>query len=145
MSWPGHGVAPIRSHLSRLKAASTRSDDERVPSSGPEKRVYVRHGRRLPCVIQVEGERHRGFIANLSASGFYVQSSSKVEPPTPVLVTIEHDGRPIVVSGQVARRHQSHRAIAAVDRPGLGIQVHSAPESYYQLVLDLEAKGQGRA
>ena len=105
-----------------------------------EKRIYLRHPRRMPCVFNVDGEQHRGFISNVSASGFFVQSSSRAEPPAQVIVTIDNEGETIVVSGHVARRHKSHRSVAAVDRPGLGIQIDSAPESYFRMVLALEEK-----
>ncbi len=112
-----------------------------MSSPDGDHRQYERYDWRIPCVFQIAGTRYQGFVSNVSARGFFIQSSSRFDSDSEVQVTIEEEGGPpIVITGRVARRRNAHRSIASVDKSGLGIQIDSAPEAYYQLVLALEEK-----
>ena len=84
---------------------------------------------------------HRGFVTNVSARGFFIQTRDLVEFGDAVLVTLELDRHmPIVVTGTVARSRPSHRSVSSIDQSGISVRIESAPEDYYQLVLELEEK-----
>jgi c-di-GMP-binding flagellar brake protein YcgR len=107
-----------------------------------KRRKYRRHDRRLPCEYRIAGQEYRSFITDFSAGGFFIVSSLNIEPNTEILVTIELDpGISVVITGHVARRRSSHRSISVVNKAGLGVAIESAPEDYYQFVLDLEDLG----
>lgn len=112
------------------------SDQERK-----NQRQYRRHARRLACTYRINGAGQRGFITNISARGFFIQARNHPEAGSEIIVTVEHEPTPpIVVTGTVARARKAHRSMANLEPPGIGIQIDSAPEDYYQLVLDLEEK-----
>lgn len=112
-----------------------------VEDEKKDKRRYRRHMRRLSCSYRVGGSEQRGFITNISARGFFIQSRSHAELGAEVVVTIEHEPTPpIIVNGTIARQRKSHRSMSNLEQPGIGVQIDSAPEDYYQLVLDLEKK-----
>lgn len=126
----------------RLKSIPGLSDKVRMrDDDNSNKRQYRRHSRRLSCIYRVEGKDARGFITNISARGFFIQARNHPEPGADVIVTIEHDPTlPIVLTGTIARLRKTHRSMANIEQPGIGVQIDSAPEDYYQLVLDLEQR-----
>lgn len=125
-----------------LKSIPGNSDEDSMSDEEKtEQRQYRRHPRRLACNYRVEGKELRGFITNVSARGFFIQARNHPEPGAEVIVTIEHEPTPpIVVTGTIARLRKTHRSMANIEQPGIGIQIDSAPEDYYQLVLDMEQK-----
>jgi len=117
---------------------------DQIAMSGHEKtdlRQYRRHSRRLACLYRVEGEERSGFITNVSPCGFFVQSRQQHTAGTEIMVTIEHEPTPpIVVFGRVVRQREAHRSVSSIEQSGIGVQIHSASEDYYQLIFDLELK-----
>ncbi|MFT5696783.1 MAG: Tfp pilus assembly protein PilZ [Myxococcota bacterium] len=107
----------------------------------PEQRQYRRHAWRLSCEFSSDTGAQRGFITNVSARGFFIQTRAKLEAGTEVVVVITSESSPpISVTGTVARSRRPHHSMASIEQPGLGVQIASATEDYYQLVLDLEEK-----
>jgi len=108
----------------------------------PERRRFGRHAMRIPCAFRLEGEEHHGFITNLSASGFFLQTTAKLRPGTRVVVvTTEVDAlESVTLCGSVVRGLKSHRSTHVVAAHGVGIQLDSAPEPYYQAVMHLHEK-----
>ena len=110
-------------------------------SAQKEMRQYQRHARRAACSFQSPEGTQRGFITNVSARGFFIQTRNRLEPATEIVVTIENDpDPPMIVTGTVARARSSHRSMSSIDQSGIGVQIDSAPEDYYRLVLELEEK-----
>ncbi len=110
-----------------------------MPHDNDERRKYRRFDRRIPCEFRIAGQPYRSFITNISAGGFFILTSSRAEDGTEILVTLELDpGTPIVITGVIARKHPIHRSIAAVSKAGMGILIESAPEAFYQFVMELE-------
>jgi hypothetical protein len=104
-------------------------------------RKHRRHSRRLACRYRVEGEERSGFITNVSPCGFFVQSRQQHAAGTEIMVTIENEPMPpIVVLGRVVRQREAHRSVSSIEQSGIGVQIHSAPEDYYQLIFDLGPK-----
>jgi Tfp pilus assembly protein PilZ len=106
-----------------------------------EQRNYRRHSSRLPCEFLCVGKKERGFITNLSARGFFIQSRTRLAQGEEVIVTIDDvPTPPIVVTALIARAKRVHPSTTAVEQPGIGVQIQSAPEDYYRLVLEIEEK-----
>ena len=105
-----------------------------------EQRHCQRHDWRVPCEFQIAGQGKRGFITNISATGFFILTSSGAEEGAAILVKFELEAEvPIVITGRVVRRRVVHRATSSVNQAGLGVQIESAPEAYYRFVMELEA------
>jgi hypothetical protein len=128
--------------LGDLKSPQAFSDKTEVTDDEKkDQRQYRRHTRRLSCGFRVAGRDNRGFITNISARGFFIQARNQPEPGDELVVTIEDKGSdPIVVTGTVARMRKSHPSLSSIVPPGIGILVNTAPESYYQLILEFEQK-----
>jgi Tfp pilus assembly protein PilZ len=106
-----------------------------------ENRQYNRHSRRIVCLFQLADGKQRAFISNISARGFFIQTRSRPEPGEEIMVTIEGENGDIMfLTGSVARTRRTHRAMSSIDQAGIGIEILSAPEAYYQMVLEFEEK-----
>ena len=104
-----------------------------------EKREHPRHPYRISCTFRVAGIEYCGFIANVSARGFFIQSNAQPDSGTEVFVTIRSEPA-MEIMGQIVRRRERHPDLATIDLVGVAVQFGSAPEAYYQLVMDLEEK-----
>ncbi len=112
-----------------------------MSSGQQDKRQYRRHAWRLPCTFRAASGDERGFVTNVSARGFFIQTRSPFEPGADILVTIESGSTPpIVVTGVAARQRKAHRSMSSLEQPGIGVQIESAPEDYYALVFELEGR-----
>lgn|GEM_PF-3446231 len=137
-----HTTLRSNRRLGDLKSPQAFSDNTGVTDDEKkDQRQYRRHARRLSCGFRVAGSENRGFITNISARGFFIQARNHPEPGGEIVVTIEDKGSdPIVVTGTVARMRKSHPSLSSIVQPGIGILVNTAPESYYQLILEFEQK-----
>ncbi len=107
----------------------------------PEQRKFRRETHRVPCELRFGGTDHRGFVLDISAGGLFVQTKATAPDGTEVqLVLRSPDRDPIHLTATVARTKTSHRAVAAVKTGGMGLQVDSAPEDFFQLGMELGAK-----
>jgi len=107
--------------------------------SEPERRKFQRHARRLPCSFRLSNEPQVGFITNVSARGFFIQTRCKAQPGEEIIVRAERQPEPpMIITGSVVRSRWSHRSMTAMEQPGFGFKVDTAPESFYQLVFDFE-------
>jgi hypothetical protein len=108
---------------------------ERTKPTSNDRR-FERHRQRFPCRMESSEAVHRGFIADASASGLFVNTSATLEPGTRTVLTIEPPGDcEIVLDALVVRKKKSHRSASAVVPPGVGFAIETAPEAYYQLVM----------
>ena len=127
--------------MRHLKSRSQPTDAHPMPGDKDEQRQYQRHAFRLPCEFTSPEGSQRGLIANISARGFFIHTRAKVEGGLDIVVTIDNSPTPqIQITGIVARSRKSHRSMSAIELPGIGVQITSAPEDYYQLVIELEGK-----
>lgn len=107
-----------------------------------EQRQYKRHSFRLPCTFRILQGEQVGFITNLSARGFFIQTRSKADADADIIVQAQTENDPMmIITGTVVRERRSHRSMAAIEQPGIGVKIETAPESFYQLVLEMEEKG----
>ncbi|MDP6979205.1 MAG: PilZ domain-containing protein [Myxococcota bacterium] len=106
-----------------------------------EQRQYKRHAWRIPCSFQLPEGDQVGFVTNVSARGFFIQTRCKAEAGSQLVVVIEHEpDPPMLLTGTVVRARRSHRSMSSVEQPGIGVKIDTAPETFYQLILDMEDK-----
>ncbi len=92
----------------------------------------------MTCELRIQGESHKGFVLDLSARGLFVQTVATPPKGTEVRLKLyDHGDTPMELVARVARLRSSHRSLAAVEARGLGLQIESAPEAYFALVLAL--------
>lgn len=105
-----------------------------------EKRKFERHAWRSPCTFLLDGRQHRGFVTDASARGFFLQTTAQVSPGMEIVATLDVEGGAIELIGSVSRTRGAHRETSALGRPGVGVEIQSAPEEYYRLILSFESK-----
>jgi hypothetical protein len=103
-----------------------------------KQRAHARVPRRVSCDVLFRGTRHVGVAMNLSAGGFFVQTSAAPELGSTVWVTLHPSGKSqIDVEARVTNRRRVPPSLATVSRPGVGCSVCDAPEAYYHLLAEL--------
>jgi len=81
---------------------------------------------------------HAGVVSDVSARGLYVQSSYVPEAGAKIELILRWDGMDEVpIQGRVARLRKSHRAAVAVVQGGFSVEIDSAPEGFFQLLVGL--------
>ena len=106
-----------------------------------ELRQYQRHPRRIACTFRAANANQRAFIINVSARGFFIETRVQPTPGEEILVSIELDrDAPICVAGSVARTRRPHRSTTMINKSGFAIKISSAPEAYYQMILEFGEK-----
>ena len=112
-----------------------------MASDQDEQRQFRRHAWRLACAFRTSEGDQRGFITNLSARGFFIQTRCRPGAGEEITATVENArSAPFELRGKVVRAQRSHRSMSALDQSGIGVQIDSAPEVYYQLVLEFEER-----
>ena len=107
-------------------------------ASERNQRRFDRFRGRLSCSFQAGETTRQAFATNLSAGGLFLQTRTKLEPGTHLIVNLDREGeQPTVLTGTVARVRRAHPSVASVTHPGIGFAVDSAPEAYFRLVMDL--------
>ena len=103
-------------------------------------RKFMRGAQRIPCQIVVAGEARKTIVLDLSATGIFLQlsrSTLKLVVDEKVTVILDMEPQPVTVEAVVARIQKSHRAVASVQPSGVGLRVVSAPEEYFQFLMEL--------
>jgi hypothetical protein len=102
-------------------------------------RVAKRHKWRLPCEIVSEGRSQRAIVLDLSESGLFVQTSTRLPPGVEVEVRVRlADSAETVLRAQVARNKQVPAQLTSVARGGVGLRILDAPLAYYEQVNALD-------
>lgn len=108
----------------------------RVPGDR-ERRRFQRQPIRIPCRFRIGDRQGRGFVTDISAHGLFLQTTTALEDAAEIRLDLDpRRGPPIQLLGHVVRVRASHRDAIAVHRPGAGVRLASAPEAWFQLVLD---------
>lgn len=105
-----------------------------------ESRAAKRHKWRLPCEIVSEGRSQRAIVLDLSESGLFVQTGTRLPPGAEVEVRVRlADSAEIVtLRAQVARNKQVPPQLTSVARGGVGLKILDAPLAYYEQVNSLD-------
>ena len=108
------------------------------PGVSPEKRKFTRENYRAGCEFRIDGAMHAGIVSDISARGLYIQSSFIPDEGTPIEMIVRQRGLDeFAIKGRVARFKRSHRAATAVVQGGFAVEVESAPEDFFQLLIEL--------
>lgn len=106
-----------------------------------EQRRSKRHAFRLPCTFRLPEGDQAGFITNISSRGFFIQTRCSADSGMQVVVTVQYEPDPaMLITGAVVRARRSPLSMTSLEQPGIGIKIETAPDTYYQLIQDLEQK-----
>jgi hypothetical protein len=103
-------------------------------------RTFDRFRQRVSCVIRDGVSKHQGFVTDMSASGVFLQTRGRLSTGKQVVVDLDFDGQTMTLTGEITRVRQSNRSAVQVSTGGFGLRIQSAPEAYFQLIMDLHAK-----
>lgn len=103
-----------------------------------ERRTFQRFRCRLPCNLRAATEVYKGIITDISPRGIFIQMSSRIVPGTELHMDLVSDGEEYAdIVAVVSRRRRAHQAAASVERPGIGVEIMSAPEEFFDLIMSL--------
>jgi hypothetical protein len=103
-----------------------------------EKRVFPREKLRAPCDFTGGGESGSGFLLNISPRGMFLQTRTRVPPGTELQIHVRDLGpTPFTLLARVVHRTNAHRATSPVETGGMGLEIVSAPEDFYQVLYAL--------
>ncbi len=104
-----------------------------------EKRKFNRHDCRIRCIFVDCGVERSGFVTDLSASGLFLQTSSRPDTGAQIRLELETgEAERLQLSGTVVRWRRTHRSVLAMVPTGVGVHLDVVPEAYFQMVMDLE-------
>ncbi len=103
-------------------------------------RVAKRHKWRLACEVVSEGRSQRAIVIDLSTTGIFVQTGTRVPPGSEVEVRLllPDATEPILLRAKVARNKQVPPQLTSVARGGVGLRILEAPTAYYETIGSLE-------
>ncbi len=112
----------------------------------PESRVAKRHRWRLACEVVSEGRSHRAIVLDLSESGLFVQTGTRLPPGSVVELRVRllESAEPLLLRAQVARNKQVPPQLTSVARGGIGLRILDAPAAYYEQIRALAGSGGGK-
>jgi hypothetical protein len=94
-----------------------------------ERRASTRTAYRLPAEIVHGGERHFGFLADVSALGAFVQTTRAIPVGSEIELRFTDDQlAPQLARARVVRRRSVPAAAAPLTRAGIGVQWIDAPQ-----------------
>jgi len=102
-----------------------------------DKRGFDRIKLRIQCEIQFNGESCPGTVLDISPSGIFVRMSPSSAPPTSTEARVLLKDTPhgdMILLARVMRAKTVRRELMAAAGGGVGLQIYSAPESYYKLL-----------
>jgi hypothetical protein len=125
-----------RSGTARRSGTDRRSATDR--RSGKDRRRGDRFKKRIPCEIQLKGQWQPALVLDVSWNGLFVQTRSPVDPGTRVEVRLRLPGRSetLELLAVVARARRVPSRLASVAHGGLGLQIRTAPNAYYEFVAE---------
>ena len=103
-----------------------------------EKRQFKREKHRVGCEYRVGGEAHSGIVTDLSARGLFVKSSFQPAEGEAIELVLHEPGiGEVQLRGHIVRLKRSHRSAAVVVAGGFGVQLETAPEKFFELLVKL--------
>jgi len=98
------------------------------------KRTAKRTRKRIPCEIEIQGQRHTGIVLDLSATGLFVQTTATPNPGAHVSVRLKPaGGEPVEVAGRIARRRYVPGHLSQLSQSGIGVRLESPPGAYHAI------------
>ncbi len=103
-------------------------------------RFSDRNKQRAPCTITLDGRRHSGFMLDLSPTGLFIQTSAKPQPGQRLDIELSVRGETLRMHVEVTRRKQVPPQLLTVAHGGVGVRVLNAPEAFFQLLAERQAR-----
>ena len=107
---------------------------------GSNRRQFERMKQRLSCELHHDGRKTTGMVVDVSARGLFVRTSTGTAPPTGAEVRVVLKGAEegdIELMARMRRAHVVRRELVSAAGGGVGLEVVSAPESFYALLKPL--------
>jgi hypothetical protein len=106
-----------------------------------DRRGSNRKKRRIPCRLWVGEREHNALVLDFSPTGLFIQTHAKTQRGDQLEVRLTGNGNTVLdLVVEVVRIKQVPQMLLAAAKGGIGVQIVSAPEEYFQL---LEATGKG--
>jgi hypothetical protein len=105
-----------------------------------EQRRFERLKMRLRCELHYDEWQTSGMVLDISARGIFIRTGSSMKPPAGVdfrVVLVGADCGDIELMARIARTKVVRRELVTVAAGGLGLELVSAPEEYYDLLKPL--------
>jgi Tfp pilus assembly protein PilZ len=102
--------------------------------------IAKRHRWRLACEIVSDGRSQRAIVLDMSQTGVFVQTGTRLPPgaDVEVRVLLTDAAEPISLRAKVARNKQVPPQLTSVARGGVGLKIIDAPAAYYATITALE-------
>ena len=99
-----------------------------------QKRAARRFRRRMACELVAEGRQQRAIVLDVSSTGMFVQTSTRLVPGTPVELQLrfEPNDEPITIRARVVRHRSVPANLTSVAQGGIGLRILDAPPSFYE-------------
>lgn len=105
-----------------------------------QRRAFDRIKHRIFCELLHDGKRSSGMVLDISARGLFVRMGNVAAPPLGTQVQVVLNDPELVEMPLVARMTRvkavRHELVVSADG-GIGLEVLSAPEAYFNLVETL--------
>jgi hypothetical protein len=105
-----------------------------------QKRTFDRVRHRILCQLTHDDKRASGMVLDISARGLFVRMGNVSAPPlgAQVQVTLnDSEHGEMVLVARVTRAKAVRRELVVAADGGIGVEVLSAPETYYDLLKSL--------
>ena len=101
-----------------------------------------RFRRRIPCQLEVGNNAYSGMVLNLSRGGLFVQTSAEIRPGDAIRVDLNLPSgpRPIELAGKIVWNRVVGARMRTMTQGGVGLQIRSAPETYYEYLLGVSGE-----
>ena len=102
--------------------------------------VAKRHRWRLACEIVSDGRSQRAIVLDLSGTGLFVQTGTRLPPgaEVEVRVLLRDGAESTALRARVVRNKQVPPQLTSVARGGVGLKILDAPAAFYETIAALE-------
>lgn len=99
-----------------------------------QRRAAKRFRRRMACELIADGRPQRAIVLDVSSTGMFVQTSTRLVPGTPVELQLrfEANDEPITIRARVVRHRSVPANLTVVAQGGVGLRILEAPPSFYE-------------
>ncbi len=99
-----------------------------------QRRAAKRFRRRMACELIADGRPQRAIVLDVSSTGMFVQTSTRLVPGTPVDLQLrfEANDEPIAIRARVVRHRAVPANLTSIAQGGIGLRIVDAPPSFYE-------------
>ncbi len=99
-----------------------------------QRRAARRFRRRMACELIADGRPQRAIALDVSSTGMFVQTSTRLLPGTPVELQLrfEPNAEPMVIRARVVRHRSVPANLTSIAQGGIGVRILEAPPAFYE-------------